>query len=113
MAKEYIERDAALAICQKEYEERLHMRDYCGDSVAWNIGGAIKAIPAADVVEVVRCKDCKYQRKKWHTDKRMKEGGYWIYSCEGNDDPFVSHTVNGDKDEFCCYGERKGGDGNA
>lgn len=50
--KEYIERAAALDICQKEYEERLRMADYCGDTVAWNIGGAIKSIPAADVVEV-------------------------------------------------------------
>lgn len=50
--KEYIERAAALDICQKEYEERLRMADYCGDTVAWNIGGAIKSLPAADVAEV-------------------------------------------------------------
>ena len=51
--KEYIERAAALDICQKEYEDRLRMADYCGDTVAWNIGGAIKSLPAADVAEVV------------------------------------------------------------
>lgn len=50
--KECIEKTAALDICQKEYEERLRMADYCGDTVAWNIGGAIKSIPTADVVEV-------------------------------------------------------------
>ena len=50
---EYIEREAALNICQKEYEERLKMHDYCGDSVAWNIGGAIKGLPAADVAPVM------------------------------------------------------------
>ena len=50
--KEYIERAAALDICQKEYEERLRMADYCGDTVAWNIGGVIKSIPAADVAPV-------------------------------------------------------------
>ena len=50
--KEYIERAAALDICQKEYEERLRMADYCGDTVVWNIGGAIKSLPAADVAEV-------------------------------------------------------------
>lgn len=49
---EYIERAAALDICQKEYEERLRMADYCGDTVAWNIGGAIKDLPAAEVAEV-------------------------------------------------------------
>ena len=53
---EYIEREAALDICQKEYEDRLRMSDYCGDTVAWNIGGAIKSMPAADVVEVRHAK---------------------------------------------------------
>lgn len=53
MAKEYIEREAALEICKTEYQNRLRMLDYCGDTVAWNIGSEIKAIPAADVAEVV------------------------------------------------------------
>lgn len=57
---EYIEREAALSICETEYRDRLRMGDYCGDTVAWNIGGAIKALSAADVAPVVRCKDCKY-----------------------------------------------------
>ena len=52
MMDDYIKRDDALDICQHEYEERLRMADYCGDTVAWNIGGTIKMIPAADVAEV-------------------------------------------------------------
>ena len=63
-----------------------------------------------DAVEVVRCKDCKHQCKIWHADKRIKEKGYWIYSCKRNSDQFVSHTVNGYDDEYCCYGERKKGE---
>jgi len=50
--KEYIERAEALDICQKEYEDRLRMADYCGDTVALDMGGVIKGIPAADVAEV-------------------------------------------------------------
>lgn len=50
---EYIEREAALEICETEYQKRLRMLDYCGDTVAWNIGGEIKALPAADVAPVV------------------------------------------------------------
>lgn len=57
---EYIEREKALAICDAEYQKRLLMLDYCGDTVAWNIGGEIRELPAADVAPVVRCKDCKY-----------------------------------------------------
>ena len=49
---DYIEREAALAVCQKEYEERLSMADWCGDTAAWNIGSAIKNMPAADVAPV-------------------------------------------------------------
>lgn len=71
---------------------------------------AIGKTQAADVAPVVRCRDCKHQCKIWHADKRMKEKGYWIYSCKRNSDPFVSHTVNGYDDEYCCYGERKKGE---
>lgn len=60
--KEYIERAEALDICQKEYEDRLRMADYCGDTVAWDIGGAIKGIPAADVAEV---RHGRWVRDKW------------------------------------------------
>lgn len=38
---DYIEREIALEICDKEYKERLRMLDYCGDTVAGNIGGAL------------------------------------------------------------------------
>mgnify|MGYP000780842916 CR=1 FL=1 len=49
---EYIDREAALEICEAEYQARLRMCDYCGDTVAWNIGSEIKALPAADVAPV-------------------------------------------------------------
>lgn len=63
---EYIEKTAALDICQKEYEERLRMADYCGDTVAWNIGGAIKNLPAADVFPV--------RHGRWIEDERTYPG---------------------------------------
>lgn len=49
---EYIKREAALAICEEEYREQLRMLNYAGDSVAWNIGHAIKELPAVDVAPV-------------------------------------------------------------
>lgn len=49
---EYIERKAALVICEKTYQERIRMSDWCGDTVAWNIGHEIKTIPSADVAPV-------------------------------------------------------------
>ena len=47
--------------------------------------------PTADVVEVVRCKDCRHGSKC--TD------GY--YTCR------VDHRLAHDEDDFCSYGERK------
>ena len=77
--KEYIERAAALDICQKEYEERLRIADYCGDTVAWDIGGAIKSIPSSDVAEV--------RHGRWNPEicesisKRNRLIEYKVYSC--------------------------------
>lgn len=50
---EYIDREAALAICEEEYREQIRILNYAGDSVAWNIGHAIKALPTEDAVPVV------------------------------------------------------------
>ena len=56
---------------------------------------------------IIRCKDCKHQKKVWHEDKRMKEKGYWVYDCEFIDDPFVGVPVCGQPDEFCSNAERR------
>ena len=55
-----------------------------------------------DLVRVVRCKDCKYQRKIWHSDKRRKDGGYTIYICDACD-----YTPLGYDTDYCSYGERR------
>ena len=58
-----------------------------------------------NLVEVVRCKDCKYRSKEWYRDKRYKDGGYWIVGC-GNDE--IAERVYGlaQDNDFCSYGER-------
>ena len=58
-------------------------------------------IPAADVVEVVRCRDCKH----WDSET-------WF--CD-NHSTFDHHGLEWNmfsEDDFCSYGERKDGDGN-
>ena len=89
---EYIERDKAVAICQSYYEHCLETHDYCGDSVAYDIRTNIQGLPTADVVPVVRCKDCK------HYDGDFCNSHQWW-----NDDSFI--TV--DDDDYCSYGERR------
>lgn len=55
-------------------------------------------LPPADVVEVVRCKDCKYQDKGQNEVESWNVCNYrpWLY-------------VNTYDDHFCSDGERKDG----
>ena len=78
--KEYTEREALV--------ERLK-KEECDCEWLW----AILDIPAADVVEVVRCKDCKY---------RKTEDCAMFYECNCGE----QHTWETDND-FCSYGKRR------
>ena len=108
MAKEYIEREAAKrellswAVCinHPEYlikDDALHVID---------------SIPAADVVEVLRCRDCKY----WGDEagKLQHSDGVLFARCKVH-----NYLIDGrhtgwcpTENDFCSYGERKDGDGN-
>lgn len=83
---EYINREAALAICEEEYREQLRILNYAGDSVAWDIGHAIKELPAVDVAPVVH--------GRWIHDGRRIEGGIdWCHCSEcGKSDNFCART---------------------
>ena len=92
MAKEYIEREAAKrellswTVCMNhpEYlikDDALHVID---------------SIPAADVVEAVRCRECKF-RSSWMMNRNLR------YIC-----PESGMFPNCEND-FCSYGKRKGG----
>ena len=59
----------------------------------------IEQIPAADVAQVVRCKDCKHFNRREHR-------------CESNDvhcdlEGGAEYSIGFDVDDFCCFGERK------
>lgn len=81
------------------------------DSIAYfafeSIITALKQEPTVDAVEVVRCKDCKYQIKEWHSDNRMISKGYYTYGCDRNFHRYSSNAVNGMDNDFCSYGERR------
>lgn len=61
---------------------------------------AIGKLPAADVVPVVRCKDCK-----WFVDNN---GGEW-YGCKMFQVVRITPEDAPKPDDFCSYGERKDG----
>ena len=82
---EYIEREAALEITKRT------SGDYA------TAFAEIRKIPAADVVPVVRCKDCKYA----YINSFSAASGVTLCS---------SSTKVMQQDDFCIYGERKDGD---
>ena len=82
--KEFIEREALIK------EGWFLQRTVYGNGSATIESKQLKDIPTADVVPVVRCKDCKYCR-------RVDEFEYW---CEG----FCSPARLVRKDDFCSHG---------
>ena len=92
---DYIERATVREICDTEHKNRLRIINYCGDTVAWSIGREIKALPAADVVPVVRCKDCT------HCYETL---GGWCCAYGTCVDCIVQ------PDFYCAFGKRKEGD---
>ena len=82
---DYIKReDAIKAYCEHECGIKGMTRENCG---ATDCGTIFDDIPSADVVEVVRCKDCKWWKP--FNDKMGHCG------CD------MKH-----KDQYCNYGER-------
>ena len=63
----------------------------------------IENIPAADVVEVVRCKDCKFSRQLNEQEQHtFVDGVLMCESYEMNDIPCAVYP-----EDYCSYGERK------
>lgn len=87
-SSEYISREAVL--------RDWPLCDEPGDAYQF-----IRNFPAADVVEVVRCKDCKYS-EHWYRDKRLCRLWY------GEEKP--SAPIDVFDDGFCNYGERRAND---
>ena len=82
---EYIDRQAVMAELEKEVELADDWK------TAHEIANVVKYFPSADVVEVVRCKDCKF----WSHNVN-----YSYHWCGGR-------LVN--LDDYCSNGVRKDG----
>ena len=72
-------------------EEYLSVGDVCR---------IVDEIPSADVIEVVRCKDCKHI--DWETAEPIISNGIASVTCWCNS--FQQYVR---VDDFCSYGERK------
>ena len=86
---EYIDRDMFLKIISHKPSSPTTDRE---DRLINGFISAVKNCPAADVRPVVRCRDCK----------RFGLAGCAIQIVDDTDKP--------SEDDFCSFGERKGGD---
>lgn len=84
----YGDLDLLLENLKKQYGEELGWQVTVNMS---DVGMMIEDATAADVVEVVRCGQCKH----WKINPNNLYGGYCRY-CEG-----------ASIDHYCSYGERK------
>ena len=98
MMAEYIEREKAFKLIkeQKEKETGAYSK---GRNKGLIIAGSIinnkEVLPTADVVEVVRCKECK-----WAEQVMIGQCVNWICKCPWMFERYV-------RDGFCNYGERR------
>lgn len=107
---EYIEREALLKEVADLKKSPWYNDDYGfgtrqarHEGVDCVVDLCIKQAPTVDVVEVVRCKDCKhYKFGKHFTDIKFCQRVPY-YAEKGG--------LNTSDDDFCSYGERKCNDG--
>lgn len=100
MAKEHIERSEALQLvfdacaccmdaCEIDGEDAM-----CDRCAIEGIKLCLRDMPAADVVEVVRCKDCQY----------------WEQATPNSGNCNRALEITAYANDFCSYGERRAED---
>ena len=87
--KEYIERGALLEKNMYGNTAPITHRTYAQQ--------LINSVPAADVVEVVRCKDCEHAQRQ----VLKKSGGFEGWVCEFDQEHFAAEN------HFCSLGIRR------
>ncbi len=94
---DYIRRDTALRAVTRRYGA---CRSPAQNRLLDEIRNEIRRAPAADVAEVVRCRDCEYVRPtvNAHTGEQV---GIW---CALHD------ILNVSPDDYCSRGEKKEAD---
>lgn len=95
---EYYEREELYKILENWRDAHADVDDAYGCGLLEDVMCEVNAQPAADVVPVVRCRDCK--RSAW----RQSPFGVRTFTCE-----LLCADIK--PDDFCSYGERKDGEG--
>lgn len=99
---ECVEKEALL-----EVVNNLRLGRHLNKDAALNLmERAINNLPAADVVAVVRCKDCR-NSMLWRKPTDTVIGECLIRKMNSEDEEFCQVGA----DDFCSYGERRGDNG--
>lgn len=93
---EYITKDQAIHAMEQVTQPECFIED-----TRKNFARIIEELPAADVVEVVRCKDCADFRP-WGGQSKL--GDCMVYVCDG-ENPFTMEET-----DFCSDGDRMDGE---
>lgn len=94
--KEYIERPALVGKLTSSKVQHA-MREMDGSQAYSFFLTLVNKEPAADVVEVVQCKDCKYIRPEVDAHTHEAVGCWCSLLCLGSIED----------EHFCSYGERR------
>ena len=90
---DYISRQAAMKLIEEDIPITLNPIE-----VVANILAELEGVPSADVVEVVRCKDCKHYKRNIPC-----VGGHYNGCDEWIDE---GNAITVYDNDFCSYGER-------
>ena len=92
--KTYIERAAALSAVRRAFDD-----EECDCEVMPIVFKALQEVEAADVVEVVRCQNCKYRIYKDMGDDIGMIGGCQVWGVALPGDFYCAHGVLMDKED--------------
>ncbi len=92
MPDEYISREAALKYIKLEQCRTCSDIGLCGNCAVLVAVKLLEKVPAADVAEVVRCKDCAAWKRN-------------VGIVDGPNGHCFEHDIDTNGQDFCSYGE--------
>ena len=87
----YIDADLLHIQMEDLYEHHIEMKNFSADGAVADCLDLLDNVPTADVVEVVRCKDCRFIE----------------FMSDGKTLACLRQSAYRKPDDFCSYGERR------
>lgn len=98
---DYIKREDAYNLLREKWKAAESREDIFEADTVRQDAVEISNLPTVDAVEVVRCKDCKYQHK-------LGGRSGWCDRAVVDAGDYVKGIVSANDDDYCSDAERKG-----